>query len=150
MTRWIFRILLLAILGIASFMGYDFYRAGNLSLPDLPDGAYTLSYKSGFRAIVLDAEVSNPIAGNGSKYFRSLGVANPDRKYLSVPFDVQPWFKEAWSWCKSPTEQEKSDLEQMPDDFKRSVANARFEAVCRIDVDGTEIVRGLIFSVPRL
>ncbi|MBW0159487.1 hypothetical protein [Sedimentimonas flavescens] len=150
MKRWMFRILLLGVLGIASLWVYDFYRAGILSLPDIPDGAYTLSYKNGFRAIVLDADVSDPIGRDGPKYFRSLGVANRDRKYLGVPFDVQPWFKEAWSWCKSPTEQEKAELERMPDDFRRKVANARFEAVCRIDVDGTDVVRGLIFSVPRL
>ncbi len=150
MMRWIFRLVVLGILGFAAFWAYDTYRAGYLSLPDLPDGAYTLSFANGLRAIVLDAEVPDRGGDDAPKYFRQLSVANPDRNYLGVPFDVQPWFKDAWSWCKAPTDEEKVDLERMPDDFKRTVENARFEAVCRIDVDGTEVVRGLIFSVPQL
>ncbi len=150
MTRWILRIIALGLLAFASFTAYDFYRAGYLSLPDLPDGAYTLSSASGLRAIILDADVPDQVGDDPPKYFRTLSAANPDRKYLTVPFDVQPWFKDAWSWCKAPTDEEKVDLERMPDDFKRTVENARFEAVCRIDVDGTEVVRGLIFSVPQL
>ncbi len=150
MKRWITRIIGLGLLGTIAFWAYDAYRAGLLSLPDLPDGAYFVSYKNGFRAIVLDAAVPDAIGDDAPKYFRSLGVANRDRKYLGVPFDVQPWFEDAWSWCKSPTEEEKAELERTPDDFKRTVENARFEAVCRIDVDGTDVVRGLIFSVPRL
>ncbi|MCA8878977.1 MAG: hypothetical protein KDA73_03265 [Rhodobacteraceae bacterium] len=149
MKRWILRIIVVCLLGSISFWGYDAYRAGFLSLPDLPDGAYTLSFKNGLRAIILDAQVPHQI-GNAPKYFRSLGLANRDRKYLGIPLDVQPWFKDAWSWCKSPTPEEKVELERMPDDFKRTVGTARFEAVCRINVDGTEIVRGLIFSVPKL
>lgn len=150
MKRWVFRIIGLGFLSFAAYWAYDFHRAGYLSLPDIPDGAYTLSYASGLRAIVLDADVSDTTLTEAPKYFRSLSRANPDRKYLGIPLDVQPWFREAWSWCKSPTEQEKSEIERMPDDFQRSVENARFEAICRIDVDGTEILRGLIFSVPRL
>ncbi len=150
MKRWIFGIIVLGIMGYAFYLAYNFYRAGYLSLPDIPDGAYTLSYKSGLRAIVLDADVPDTTLANGPKYFRSLSLANRDRKYLGFRYEVQPWFEDAWSWCKSPTEQEKAYLEQMPDDFRRTVENARFEAVCRIDVDGTEVVRGLIFSVPRL
>lgn len=152
MKRWIVRIVFLGILSFASLWAYNFYRAGYLSLPDLPDGAYTLSYKNGFRAIITDANISDPrpLGYEGPKYFRSLNAANPERKYLGVPFNVQSWFEGAWSWCKSPTNQEKEDLNLMPDDFKRQVANARFEAVCRISVDDSEVVRGLIFSVPRL
>lgn len=150
MRRWVFRIIVIGILGYAAYVAYHLHRAGYLSLPDIPDGAYTLSFPSGLRAIVLDADVSDTTWTDAPEYFRSLSRANPDRKHLGVPLDVQPWFKEAWSWCKSPTQQEKAYLEQMPDDFQRSVENARFEAVCRFDVDGTEVLRGLIFSVPRL
>jgi hypothetical protein len=116
----------------------------------LPDGAYTLSFKSGLRAIVLDAEVSDDSWDDAPKFARSLSFANPDRNYLGFPLEVQPWFEDAWSLCKAPTEEEVAMLEQMPDDFKRRVENARFESVCRIDVDGTKIMRGLIFSVPQL
>jgi hypothetical protein len=120
------------------------------SLPELPDGAYTLSFENGFRAIVLEADVPDKVGDDAPKYLRSLGIANRERKYLGVPLEVQPWFKEAWSWCKRPTPEEIADLLGMPEDIRRKVENARFEAVCRIDVDGKEIVRGLIFSVPRL
>jgi len=150
MKRWVFWIIVFGIVGYAFYLAYNFHRAGYLSLPDIPNGAHTLSFPSGLRAIVLDADVPDTTLANGPKYFRSLSLANPDRRYLGFRYKVQPWFEDAWSWCKSPTEQEKAYLEQMPDDFRRTVENARFEAVCRIDVDGTEVVRGLIFSVPRL
>jgi hypothetical protein len=143
-------IICIGVLGYIAFWSFNAYRAGLLSLPDLPSGAYTLSFSTGFRAIVLDADVPDSIGGDSPKYLRSLSVANWERRYLGIPFDVQPWFNDAWSWCKRPTEDENADLDQMPDEFKRTVQNARFEAVCRIDVDGTEVIRGLIFSVPRL
>lgn len=150
MKRWAVRIILVVVLGFACFWVYASYRQGLFSLPDLPDGAYTLSFENGLRAIVLDAEVKNLSRDNAPKFLRSLSLANRDRRYLGVPSDVQPWFKDAWSWCKAPTAEEIAELERTPDDFKRSVENARFEAICRIDVDGTDLVRGLIFSVPRL
>ena len=150
MLRWVRRMIGFGILGYLAFWANDYHRAGYWTLPDLPDGAYTLSFKSGLRAIVVDAEVQDDTWGDGPKYFRSLGMANPDRNYLGFPLEVQPWFEDAWSWCKAPTEEEVAMLEQMPDDFKRRIENARFEAVCRIDVDGTKIMRGLIFSVPQL
>jgi hypothetical protein len=149
-ARWVFRILLTGIVGLIGFWAYDADRAGYFSLPDIPEGAYTLCFKNGFRAIVLDADVPRGYLSDAPKYFRALGTANPERKYFGAPSDVQPWFKDAWSWCKPPTDQEKQELQRMPEDFKRSIENARFEAVCRIDVDGAEIVRGLIFSVPKL
>ena len=150
MKRWILWIISSLAVSFAFYYAYGFYRNGYLSLPDLPDGAYTLSFENGFRAIVLDAVVPDANGDDAPKYLRSLSVANRERKYLGIPLEVQPWFKDAWSWCKPPTAEETTGLEQMSDDFKRSVENARFEAVCRIDVDGTKIVRGLIFSVPRL
>jgi len=64
--------------------------------------------------------------------------------------EVQPWFEEAWSFCTERTKAERAEIGRMPEDFQRAVENARFDAVCRIDVDGTQVVRGLIFSVPRL
>lgn len=150
MKRWTLRIIGLAILGSASWSGYDFYRAGYWSLPDLPKGAYTLSFANGLRAIVLDAEVSDTSRDDSSKYARSLSYGNKDRSYLGVPFDVQPWFKDAWSYCTAPTDEEKIRLHNSADDFNRRMANARFEAVCRIEVDGNVVERGLIFSIPKL
>lgn len=150
LRRWIGRGAIVVIVAYAAFYTFSTYRAGYFSLPDLPDGAFTLSYKNGFRAIILEAEVDNPSMGNAPKFLRNLSIANRSRKYLSVPYEVQPWFRDAWSWCSPPTPLEISSIDAMPDDFRRSVENARFEAVCKIEVDGKSIVRGLIFSVPRL
>ncbi|TNE94072.1 hypothetical protein [Thioclava sp. L04-15] len=150
MKKWFFRVLIFLIVAYAVSLTHTFYRKGYFSLPDLPDGAYTLSFKNGLRAIILDADISNETEYMPPKFFRNLAIQNRDRRYLSVPLDVEPWFKDAWSWCKKPTALERGELERAPEEFKRQVANARFEAVCRIDVDGKEIVRGLIFSVPRL
>ncbi|WP_155947218.1 hypothetical protein [Pseudorhodobacter ferrugineus] len=150
MKRWGLRIVGIAVASYIALYAYSFYRSGYPSLPDLPDGAYTLSFKSGFRAIILDAEVPEQNGYNPPKYFRYLSVANRKRRYFGVPLEVQPWFKDAWSWCKTPTENEVAELQSLPDDLRRRVENARFEAVCRLDVDGTEILRGLVFSVPRL
>lgn len=150
MKRWIPRIIVLVLVGFAGFWAYDVHRSGLLSLPDIPDGAYTLSYANGFRAIILDADIPDRTGDDSPKYFRSLAVANRSRKYLGLPFEVPPWFIDAWSWCKPPTSEESAYLAQMSADFKRTFENARFEAVCRLDVDGAEVVRGLIFSVPKL
>ena len=150
MKKWANRIFLLFVLGYASFWIYTSYRGGLFSLPKLPYGAYFLSFENGLRAIVLDAEGKDQTFDDAPRFLRSLSIANRDRKYLGIPIDVQPWFKDAWSWCKSPTAEEIVELERMPDDFKRTVENARFEAVCKIEVDGSDVVRGLIFSVPRL
>jgi hypothetical protein len=145
----VFRIFALGFLGYCSYSGYQSYRAGYFSLPELPDGAYTVSFDNGLRAIVLDAEVADHGADSNWRYFRNLSVANPDRRYLGVPLEVERWFEDAWSWCKAPTDEDRAMLEQTPE-ISQKLQNARFEAVCRINVDGTEVLRGLIFSVPRL
>lgn len=153
MRRWVFRILALGFLGYCSYSGYQYYqyyRAGYFSLPELPDGAYVASFDNGLRAIVLDAEVEDHSADTNPKFLRSLAVANPSRRYIGSTFKVERWFEDAWSWCKAPTDEDRVMLEQMPEDFLRVHEHSRFEAVCTINVDGTEVLRGLIFSVPRL
>ena len=99
---------------------------------------------------MLDASVENGSMHDAPKFFRSLSYANPSRNYLGFPFEVQPWFAKSWSWCKAPTAEEKARLVTLPEETKQMIATARFEAVCRINVDGQEIERGLIFSVPRI
>ena len=147
------KLLTMILIGIAGFVGYatyDSYRGGYFSIPDLPDGAYPISFKNGFRAILIDAEVSRPGMGEGIKFFRRLSMANPERKYLGLPLNVPPWFEDAWSWCKRPAEEEYAKLPPMPEDLQQLFANSRLEGICRIDVDGQEIIRGLLFSVPNL
>lgn len=149
MLRWLFRILALGFLGSCVFSGYKYYRAGYFSLPDLPNGAYPVSFDNGLRGILLEAEVEDHSADKDPAFFRVITVANPSRRYIGTSFKVERWFVDAWSWCKAPTDEDKAMLEQTPDISQR-FQNARFEAVCRINVDGKEILRGLIFSVPRM
>jgi len=150
MMKWTLRIFVIVVLGYGAYWTYETYRDGSFSLPDLPDGAYTLSFKSGLRAIVLDPDIPDRSGDDLPKYLRKLSYADRARRYLGVPLKVDPWFRDAWSWCKAPTTEERADLERMPEEFRQKVENARFDAVCRINVDGKDILRGLIFSVPRI
>lgn len=152
MVKKLLKLILIGVIGFMGYAAYDSYKGGYFSIPDLPDRAYPVSFRNGFRAILMDAEVNPRYSGmaDDPKYFRRLANANPDRKYLGLPMEVQSWFEDAWSWCKSPTSEEYAELSRMPEELKRMFTNARFEGVCRIEVDGEEIVRGLLFSVPRL
>lgn len=142
------------MVGIVGYLGllvYEYNRLGLFSMPDLPQGAYFVSFENGLRGIVLDADVPEASTGDGPKFLRSLSVENRERKYLGIPSDVPPWFVDAWSVCEAPTDQERGAIiESLPSDLRQSLGNARFEAVCRIDVDGEPLLRGLVFSVPRL
>jgi hypothetical protein len=109
-----------------------------------------LQIESALRAIVLDAAVEKSDMGDDPQFFRRLRAASPDRQFLGYPIEVEPWFQDAWSWCVAPSVEEKKWQETWPEDLRQKVQNARFDAVCTIDVDGKKIVRGVIFSVPRL
>lgn len=151
MLRWIARTVVVGIVGYLGLLVYEYNRLGLFSMPDLPQGAYFVSFKNGLRGIVLDADVPEASTGDGPKFLRSLSVENRERKYLGIPSDVPPWFVDAWSICEAPTDQERGAIiESLPSDLRQSLGNARFEATCRIDVDGEPLLRGLVFSVPRL
>jgi hypothetical protein len=150
MIKWIWRLLIIGIVGTIGVAGFQAHQKGYFNLPNMPEGAYAFSTKNGLRGIVLNAEVSKPIV-DMPKFFRRLNLANPDRIYLGVTSDVAPWFKDAWSICSSPSEDERVGYQQsLPVELQTELANARFDAVCRIDVDGKEVLRGLLYSVPRL
>lgn len=151
MFKWISRIVVLALIGFVGVSAYQYYRLGIYSMPDLPEGAYYVAFKNGLRGVVLDADVPPTSTGNDPKFFRSLHVENRDRKYLGVPVDVPAWFKESWSFCDAPTDAERQSIPpDLPAKLQQSLRNARFEAVCHIDVDGEPMLRGLLFSVPRV
>jgi hypothetical protein len=118
----------LGLLGGGGYITYNHFRGGFHTIPPMPEGAFALSYVNGFRAIVV-------------------GVPDkrPERKYLGVPFKVPEWYKLAWSFCSSPSSREKVELKEM-----NLGPGARLEAVCRLKVDETEILRGAIYSVPRV
>ena len=126
MIKKILGILLLA--GVA-YVGYDYYKGGFYSRPPMPEGAFSISYKGGFRAILV-----------------GLPNERDSRRYIGFPQEVPFYLKETWSFCEAPTKAEEAkflrDFPQRPGE--------RFEAVCKIDVDGDVVVRGLITTVPKL
>lgn len=108
------------------YVAYDYYKGGFHTMPELPEGAFYLSYKNGLRAIVV-------------------GVPDlrPERKYLGMSFDTAPWYADAWSFCTAPTPDEEAQSRNLG-------PGSRLEAVCRIKADDTEVLRGAIYSVPDL
>lgn len=158
MWKWIGRLvsigiigLLIGIIGLVVFTIYDYHRAGYFSMPDLKDDEYPIVFRSGFRAIVIDPDISDETYENAPQLFRRLRPANPDRKYLGVPSEVPSWFEDAWSYCEKPDEAESEAVfNTMPDDMRRELMGARLDAVCTIDSDEKKILRGLLFSVPKL
>lgn len=149
---WVSKIIVLGVVGYVGVGAYGLYKGGYFDLPEVPDGAYPISFKSGLRGIVLDAEVSEARYANMPAFFRRLSYANPDRRYFGMPYDVSPWFEDAWSTCIAPTEVEREQISaSMPDETKRKMVGARLDALCYIEADGGQrIARGLIYSVPDL
>lgn len=152
MIKWILRLIAIAILGWIGISAYHTYRSGYLSLPDLPEDAYAISFDNGFRAIVHDADIADDTDANAPNFAKRLSWANRDRRYLGIPLDVAPWFEDVWSTCQKPTTQEAEEIAAtMPNDLKVTLRGARLDAVCKINVDeGQSIWRGFIYSVPRL
>lgn len=153
MIKKIGLVVLIAVLGFIGYDLYGSYRKGYFGIPDLPDGAYVFSYGDGprgLKGIVLDADVSDPLKGY-PQYLRRIHYANRDRRYFAIPMEVPSWFENAWSTCTRARDVEKRRyLAELPTDLSRDLSTARFDAVCRIKADGKEIVRGFLFSVPKL
>ena len=137
------------IIGYVGYAAIESYRGGFFAAPDMPEGSYSISFKNGLRGVVLDAKVSDPSKAGYPQFFRRLASVNPDRRYLGVPADVPSWFEEMWSFCAAPIGEERFHLEDtMSEDMKAKLATARLDAVCKINVDGKDILRGLLYSVP--
>ena len=151
MVKWIFRLFLLAVVVTAGSTTYDAYVRGYFDIPEMPDGAYQFSFKHGMRGIVLNAAVSDQSVGSQPKFLRRMDMANPDRRYFGVPFDVAPWMVNAWSTCTAPDAEAVAYFkETMPVGYKQKLEYARFDAVCVVDVDSEKVLRGLLYSVPKL
>jgi hypothetical protein len=148
---WITKLIVIGVVGYGSYYAYKANRAGYFELPDLPQGAYILSFKNGMRSIVLDAKVAETHLANAPAFLRLLSLANPNRQYIGLPFQVAPWFEDLWSTCIEPTEDDRAYFEAtMPNETQNELIGARFDAVCYLDVDGGErLARGLIYSVPK-
>lgn len=147
---WFGKLLLIGVAGYAGYSAYDMHRGGYFSLPDIPDGAYPISFKSGFRAVVYDMEVSDDQYATTSKYFRRLTMASRDRRFIGIPSDVPRWFEDTWSTCHRGTDEEREYIiSTLPEDVKREMEGARLDAICLIEVEGDRpLLRGLIYSVP--
>ena len=106
LVRWIFRMLWIGVVGWLVYGVVDGYQRGYFSIPDMPEGSYLFSIKSGFRGIVLDAKVSEPSSPDTPKVWRQIAFANPERRYIALPFEVGPYVVDAWSTCTAPTDEE--------------------------------------------
>lgn len=150
MIKGFLKLLLIGVIGFLGYGAFQAYQKGYFSMPDMPEGSYAYSRKGGMRGIILDAEVSAPIT-TMPQFFRRINLANPDRRYFGIPFVVTPWLEDVWSICAPPSEDERVGFQQsMSDELKQDLAYARFDAVCRIDVEGEIVLRGLLYSVPKL
>lgn len=148
MGKWIIRLVLIGVIGFIGYLGYLSYQKGYFNLPELSESSYSISFRNGFRAIVVDPEVTHSLEF-APPFFRRLSAANPDRRYFGIPMDVPSWFEDTWSFCHPPTDEERAEIERgMPDDLKRELIGGRLDAVCKIDTDGENLWRGLIYSVP--
>lgn len=151
MFKWTLRLVLIGLLGFTGASLYSFHRAGYFSLPDVPDGALLVSFKNGLRGMVVGIEVDDPNLAESPAIFRRLSQSDRTRRFIGYPAEVPVWFEDAWSTCTPPTDTERAELyRSFSEEVKRSVQGARFDAICRLDVDGQMMVRGVIFSVPRL
>jgi len=100
-------------------------------MPKVPDGAFYQSYKNGLRAIII-------------------GIPNEQetRRYFGTPFNVPFYLEETWSFCRIPTVEESHQAMKILDE--RDWPGERLDAICKIDLDGEVVIRGLITSVPRV
>jgi hypothetical protein len=127
MIRWLF---VIALLGVGGYWGYQYFEAGYHTRPEVPAGAFSVSFPSGLRGIVLDLP------------------EDIDRRYLGMALDVPSYLEETWSWCRPPTNEEGPMVAQFME--SRELPGARFEAICKITLDGDVVTRGLLISVPRV
>jgi hypothetical protein len=131
MRKWVVRItVILVLLSVGGYEAYHYFARGYHTRPALPDGAFSLSFKNGLRAIILDVPEERAT-----------------RRYFGVPFDVPFWAEEAWSYCRPPTNKQASEITAEIDFFG---AGSRLDAVCTVEADNHTMTRGAIFSVPKL
>lgn len=131
MWKWLTRIVVVVLVAGGGYAAYDYFMAGFHTRPEMPEGAFSISYKNGLRAILID--VPNE---------------QETRRYFGFPQDVPFYVKDAWSLCHPPTDEEAPEVARFLQD--RNMPGERFEAVCKVTVDDDVVLRGLITSVPKL
>lgn len=125
MWKWIGVVSLATFVGGAGYVFYDLNRAGYLSVPELAENQFALSFQGGLRAIMTD--IADETATRNY--------------YARTPEYVPPWFEDVWSICREPTSAERNRYRAQPGE--------RFDAVCEIDADGDVFIRGWVSSVPK-
>lgn len=129
MLKWGILSVILMGLGYTAYQSYDAYKGGYFTRPEMPEGAFSLSYKSGLRGILVDVPEEKRT-----------------RRYLGIPLKVPFYLQDTWSWCYPPTKEYAAQVDDFMAD--RDWPGQRFEALCKIMVDGKEVERGIIISVP--
>lgn len=147
---WFSKLLVIGGVGCGGYYACDLNRGGYVSLPDIPTGAYPISFKSGLRGSVYDMDVTDDQYADALKIFRRLVMANRERRFIGLPSEVPRWFEDSWSTCRAGTEEEREYIvSTMPEDVKREMVGARPDAICCTEIEGERpILRGLICSVP--
>lgn len=131
MWKWIGRALIVAVVASVGYGTYDYYRADLHTRPEMPRGAFSISYRNGLRAILVD--VPNE---------------RETRRYFGFPAEVPFYIEDVWAFCTPPEGSEKQDAEKYIKE--RGGPGERFEVVCRVKVDDDIVIRGFITSVPKL
>jgi hypothetical protein len=128
MGKWIGRASGAAIIGFVAYGAYTYFAESYHTRPQLPEGAFSISFNSGLRAVVLD-----------------IPPERKTRRYLGVPFEVPDSVESVWSWCKRPSADVAAEVLKQTD----MGPGSRLDAVCMAELDGATLRRGAIFSVPR-
>lgn len=131
MWKWIKRLLAIALVGVIGYGGFDYYRAGYHTRPEMPDGAFSISFANGLRAILIDVPNERDA-----------------RRYFGFPMEVPFYLKDSWSFCHPPTAEEKGQVDAFME--RREWPGERFEVVCKVKVDEDVVVRGVITTVPKI
>lgn len=131
MWKWLVRAIALAVVAFIGYATYDYYESDLHTRPEMPSGAFSISYKNGMRAILVD--VPNE---------------KETRRYFGYPAEVPFYIEDAWAFCTPPEGDEQQEADKYIKEF--SGPGERFEVVCRIKVDDETVIRGFITSVPRL
>lgn len=153
MIKWIIRAAIVGVLGIAGLAALDAYRGGLFDLPEMADDEYFVSYKNGFRGIIKVADA--PKSRVPPAWARQYAKLYPERRFLSLVFDVPRWAETGWSRCEQVTPDELEAFMRFvetswTEEQRLEMVGARFEFACGFEIEGEKIGRGIIYSVPRL
>lgn len=139
-------VITIVLIGVTS-CAIQYYRAGYLSLPDVPDQTVVFNFQDIMRGYV-------PGPGTSERDMKGqpglLAAPDPNRIYLPLAFEVPEAVRLSWSECVTPPEEEeRALLAALPAETLEPFQNTRLDYVCRVESEGQSIYRGMIFSFPR-